>query len=363
MIHNRLTKFAASACLALSACWGCVEREEVITVGRDGSVIIELEYEGTEEQLARGDAMPSADSGWDVVRSVKKDNDEVKHVLSSTRRFEPRERLPRTFASKDDPHAGLYLDFPTTVRVEQRRDGLYFYFRRAYTSRPWAYVQHWNDLCVDDDVKKLEDKPVEKLTIQQRGRVVKAFACSEAFKQLEFAKAAIAESNVDLPVEHRLIARQAVLEVYEEERDDFEELIERCVSLPEDKRGLCYDEQAERILAGGYAAFVQSLSDDAGLDAGRIARFERAYERARRRYEITDALGGHVFEIDVRMPGTIIAHNTVDNEVEEEDGMSTVRFQFEGNAFRDRTHELIVVSRLESEPGARWRTRINGDNR
>ncbi|MGB2985577.1 MAG: hypothetical protein WBE26_06810, partial [Phycisphaerae bacterium] len=56
--------------------------------------IIELEYEGSEEELFQGDAMPSAASGWDVDHSTRKEGDEVKHTLTSTRRFEPGEELP-----------------------------------------------------------------------------------------------------------------------------------------------------------------------------------------------------------------------------------------------------------------------------
>lgn len=363
MIRHHLTTFATAAGMGLLASSACVERKEVITVARDGSVIIELEYEGTEEELSRGDAMPSAGSGWEVVRSIKEERDEVKHVLKSKRRFEPRQELPRSFAAKGDHDADLYLDFPTTVRVERRRDGLYFYFRRVYTPRRWAYMEHWKDLCFDDDVKKLGEKPVEELSIEERGQIVEAFTWNEALKQIEFARIALGQTHPELPVEHRLVARRALLSVYEEETDHIERIIERCERVPEAQRGECFDEQAERVLGEGYAAFVQSLRDGAGFDDAQIARFEEAYRRAERYYEITDALGGHAFEIDVRMPGTIVAHNALDHEVEEDDGMSTVRFQFDGKAFRDRAHELIVVSRLEGAHGVGRRNRIDGGDR
>ena len=54
MLTNRLTTLATVALLILSAGTSCVERNETITIARDGTVIIELEYEGKEEELARG---------------------------------------------------------------------------------------------------------------------------------------------------------------------------------------------------------------------------------------------------------------------------------------------------------------------
>lgn len=349
MIHSFLRTNATVAVVTLLACSGCVERDEVISIARDGAVTIELEYEGTEEELSRGDVMPSAESGWDVVRSIKEDRDKVKHVLKSKRRFEPGEELPRSFAAQDYPDADLYLDFPTTLRIERRPDGLYFYFRRVYTPRRWGHIQYWQDFFIDDHIKKLGEKPVEELTRDDRLQVVYAFAGVEAFKQLEFANVALGESNPDLPAEYGLIARQALLDVYKQ-NEYFERILERCERRPEDEQGGCFDEEAEQILGEGYTAFLQSLEGNAGLDRTALTSFEQAYERAQRRYEITDDLGGHGFQVDVRIPGTIIAHNALDDDVEEEDGMSNVLFRFDGKAFRDRSHELIVVSRLDDGP-------------
>ena len=41
-------------------------------------------------------------------------------------------------------------------------------------------------------------------------------------------------------------------------------------------------------------------------------------------------------------------HNAFDDEVQIEGSSSRIRFQFDGKAFRDRQHELIVVSRVEA---------------
>lgn len=336
------------AAIGLFTSGGCVFRDEVITVEPSGAVTIALEIEGSEEEIEAGDAMPSERTGWQVSRSIKKDNDKTKHVLTTKRRFDPGELLPESFADPDDPDADLYLKAPTTLRVERRADGVYYYFRRTYAPRRWAYVRFWQDLAFDDRFKQLGDKPIEELTPQERSEVIGAFVDFEALKQVEFTTRAMEQRHPDLPVEHRLIARQALLEVYASEKEQLNGVIERCVGLSEEAKAECFGAEGERLITNAYDAFVESLRRDAGLTAWQIAGFDRAYERARRYYEITDQLGGHTFEIDVVMPGTIIAHNSLEDDVEVEDdaNTSTVSFRFEGDIIRDRPMELIVVSRI-----------------
>lgn len=353
MIHKCPKTLGSIVFFALAASMSCVEREETITIAPDGAVTVELEYEGSEKEVTQGDAMPSAESGWDVVRTREEDDDGVTLKLESVRRFEPGEELPRSFAADGDPDADLYLDFPTTVRVEDRADGRYFYFHRVYTARRWAYVQNWEEVFVDDEVKKLGEKPVEELTPEERVQIVEAFAGVEAFKQIEFARIALEESHADLPVEYGLMARRVLIGVYHNElaNQGIERMIKRCEDLPEDERGECFNQEAERVLGIGYAAYVQSLREDGGLNQRQIAAFDVAYERAERYHELTGQLAGHSFEIRVAMPGTIIAHSGLNDEteVDEDNNTSTVRFAFDGKLFRDRPHELIVVSRLDHD--------------
>jgi hypothetical protein len=369
MIQNRLTKNATIVMSSFLVCTGCVERDETITIGVDGAVSIELEYEGSQEEMSQGDAMPSAVSGWDVTRTTKKDGDDVNDVLTSSRRFAPGEELPWTFAAADDPDADLYLDFPTTVRIEHRADGIYYYFHRAYAPRRWADIQRWEDFFFDDGLKKLSEKPVEELTVEERVKIVEAFAGMEAIKQLQFCKTAIAESHPDLPVEYGLMARRALIDFYtrlsEKGDGSIERLIERCGALPEDQQGECFDEEAEQILGEAYNTYIQSLHEEAGLTPSEIAAFELAYERAERYRKITEQLGGHNFEIWVEMPGTIIAHNALDDDVDvdEDENTSTVEFEFDGKSFRDNPQELIAVSRLDYKAAREMRNRPDDSDR
>ncbi len=391
MITNRPTILATAACLACAACTGCVLRKESITVSRDGSTTLAVEISGSVEELADMIALPSADSGWDVVRTYGMEDGKEQLELKSTRRFAPGEALPRTFAAESDTDADLYLGFPTQVRVEERDDGTYFFFHRTYTPRPWAYVRHWQEVFLeDDDIKKLSDRPVEELNKEERRSVIRAFAGAEAFRQLELARAALAESNPDLPVEHRLFARQALLGVYRDYdllsdddsptgfgeallapvdpnaravSDELDRAIERCDAMDEEPRGACYEVEAARLLDEGYTALRRSLGNDAGLDPLELVDFDRAYERAQRRYDVSDRLGGQFFEIEVTLPGTLVGHNGNKVDVDPRGGTTEIMWRFDGKAFRDRTHELIAVSRLTPDHKRRTKRANDDSNR
>jgi len=378
MTRNRATAFGTATILGLAACAGCVLRQEKIAIGRDGSAVIELEISGTPEELARGDALPSAQGGWDVERRTDWDKDEEKTVLTTKRSFAPGEALPATFASPTDPNTDLYLSFPTEVRVEQRPDGMYYFFQRVYAPRNWVYVQYWQDVFFNKDVQKLGDKPVEQLTREERRSLIQAFASVEAFKQAELTKAALAECAPELPIENRLAARQALLDVYENyglldrglrlnifDKDDepVYAIMNRCDLPTEDARNACYEAEASRLLGEAHSALLAKLHDDIGFGVVQLARFELAYHRALRRYEITNQLGGQQFEVTLEIPGRIVAHNGDEATFDEESGMSGVTWRFEGKAFRDRTHELTVVSKMADESDPKVRRPVDGDGR
>ena len=349
------------ASIALSSVVGCVLREEKIQISRDGRVTIALEISGEVKELTQGDAMPSEESGWKVDRKTKIEDGKEELTLMSERTFAPGEDLPRTFASPEDPAADLYLDFPTSVETERRADGLYFIFRRVYSQRPWAYMQHWKDICFDEDIKKLGEKPVEELTREDVRTIAEASICDEAFAQAEWARVALKETLPAISVESGLIARLALIDFYKTDRpqsddgqgnrieqtDDYlDRIITRCADLQEDDRNACYDEEASRILANGLDAYRQTLQSQAQLSAAEIAQFDAAYAYAKRYYENTEAIGGHMFHVAVTLPGEIVAHNGDETTADRKRGVSEVSWEFKGGVLRDRPHELIAISKL-----------------
>ncbi len=340
MRRQRFAMLAAAVGLVTAPMAGCLERKESITITKDGRVTIAVAYEGEKGDFETLDAMPSQAAGWKVEREIKQDGDKEVIKITGERSFGPNEELPSSFASPSDPNRRLYLSFPTTVRREVRSDGVYLHFRRVYEPRDWAYVQLWVDNVMDDNIKQLGEKKPEELTHEERVQVVRAIAGAEGLKQVELAQRALRESNEALKPDHWLLARRALLDVYEE-HTDWDRIAHTLASIPEEQRQDAMERESQQIIDAAHRAFVTSLRNDAKYDPEHFTRFEAAYDRAKKYYDITNQTGGHAFDIEVTMPGEIVAHNADKTE-----GDNTVRWQFDGTAFRDRSFELMVTSRL-----------------
>lgn len=373
MLSKRMKRVGWIACMGTFVLTGCVLREEKIKIARDGSVTIQLEVSGKPEEVFSADAMPSNQSGWNVRQRKVMDNGEEKIVLEAQRLFPPGAELPSSFAAADDPDRDNYLGFPTDVRIERHPDGVYYYFARRYTPRWWARTNYWEEVFFDEDVRNLGQKPVGELSLVDQRKIIRAFVSVEAARQLEFARMAWEQTLPDLSVEQRLIARQALLRVYEQYRllaeddsgvgfakelpapvggepersaDDIDAIIGRCVGQEDESE--CYDQVAARITGEAYDAYLGSLRNIAGFDANLLGEFERHYQRARHHQDITNEVAGQYFEIEVTLPGEIVGHNGAEVDKDSETNSAVVTWRFDGRAFRDRTHELLAVSRVVS---------------
>ena len=74
-----------------------------------------------------------------------------------------------------------------------------------------------------------------------------------------------------------------------------------------------------------------------------LTAFDSATDRAWKRHDLTGQLAGHMFEITVRMPGELVAHNSY--RVDDTGAFVEAVWEFDGRAFRDRSHELILITR------------------
>lgn len=343
MRRNRLIKAFLLFCVALPLLGGCLHRKESITISKDGSAVITLDFEGDLDDLELGDAMPSSQNGWEITRSVeRRDNGEETHILNATQAFAAGMPLPATFASPTDPDRDLYLRFPTTYRTETRDDGVYHYFHRVYPPRAWAIVQYWEKALIEDRHEELAKKPIEELTAGERQTLFEAFAEVEARKQLEYAKDAVQEAAPLIPSETQLHARRALLDAYG--AADLGAIAGRCIDTPDDEsRGACFEEETAKLLSEAHDAYVEVLTRVAGLDPTQLASWERAYQRSQRRYELTGMLANQQFEISVSMPGRIVAHNG--DHVAENRPPVRVEWEFDGQAFRDRPYELVLITK------------------
>ena len=346
----------AVGCATLLSTAGCLKRYERITVAKDGAVKVALYYEGDEGDFKGPDALPGPQSGWQLERETRTEDGKQKVELVGNRAFPAGAKLPTSFAAPSDPDAYLYLDFPTTVKLEQRPDGAYYYFRRVYTPRRWAYVNFWKESILDE-VKDIAEKAPEDLKRDECLKLLKAFGNIEAAKQLEFAREALSKCDPKLAPEHWLRARQALRDSYEN-LVDWDKLAETYTmqdKQDKDERDRKLQQEAERVLQASHDALVASLRQHAEYDDAQVAAFEREYARARKYFEVTESHDAHLFHVQVVLPGELIAHNGELANVEEVDGTEGAEgaakskcpsWEFTGAAFRDRPFELLAVSRV-----------------
>ncbi len=343
MLRNELIGAVAIGAVVLAAAGGCLLRKETITIKPDGAVTIALAYEGESKEFETADALPSEESGWAVTRTTKtEENGKETSTRSAERTFAAGEELPGSFAKKRDPDADLYLAFPTTIRREKRADGVYLHFRRVYTPRPWAHVQFWQDQFFDDSVKKIGEKSPDEMTHDERVQLVKAFAGFEIFKQVELVRQALRECDADLKQDAWLHARAALLKVGED--TDWGAFVDRVANLGAEERDKTFEEESKRIVQDSLDAFRRTLRTAADYGDGPMERFEAAFAKAKKRYEITSQTGGHGFEIRVHMPGEVVAHNA---DKIDDDGAA--EWEFDGSIFRDRAYELMITSKLPKD--------------
>lgn len=339
-LHAKTLSIVALGAL-LFAATGCLERKETITIRPDGSVKIRIKYEGSEDDFKTLDALPSAASGWSVAKSpaARTSDSDRKQVWESSREFPAGAPLPASFAAPGDPDAALALAFPTTVEVEHRPDGTYYSFKRVYAPRAWSFVRYWHDRFVTDEIEKLGAKPKEQLSVEEEVKILKAFVDAAAHEQAEVALRAARQALPQASPQTVLAARTALLKQYQE--IDLPDFVDRYKKIPESEHAEVFTKEWEQIVTDGLSAFEDALAASESLGAAAAQQFRAAYDRARKELDITEQTGGHQFKITLRMPGQIIAHNA---DRLSEDGDGAIEWTFDGEAFRDRAHELTAVS-------------------
>jgi len=318
---------------------GCLERVETITVEADGTVVIEAVFKTDElDELYEGDAMPSDAGGW-LVQDIEEIDDDGEHHyrLLADSVFGPNTELPENYAVAGDPDTKLYLQFPTSVVIEYRLDGVYYHFHRTYPGRAWARIEALRELLIDEPTKKFKDKDESQITREDRILMVRSYTDFEVAKLLTFARHAYLATTPDLPqdawldvitVFRRLqgeLDLAAIAELMEiEDADEREEAIDREVKSWQEK---------------SYTTLQTALRDACGYGGTTMKTFLRHYAAQLKDYRITAGLGDDSFEITVVMPGEIVGSNA-DTTL-----LDRATWKFSGRRFRDRDVELMVSSR------------------
>ncbi|HUU85999.1 MAG TPA: hypothetical protein VM243_21085 [Phycisphaerae bacterium] len=331
---------AALSILALFCAPACVEREETITIMPDGTIHVEVEFEGGVDDVTTGDALLEDPGPWTVNDTIKTDEDGDRTLTrKAALTVPPGADLPTHFAGDDDDLADLALNFTTAVRTEDRPGGTYYHFKRVYHRRDWSHVEYYRRTFLQDELKKLDGKDLADLSEQDRGTVAEALITFEAIKTLKIAEAAANALNETLPQEDWLAIHQGIRDVFEDvDRQDVVELLQL-----EGEEAAAEIDAAVRDVNQKLESTIESVLDQRDPTGLMRQTFMDQFERERRRYAITEDLQDENIKVVARMPGRIIGHNSISGDAED----GAVQWEFDGKALNDRDVILLATSVVE----------------
>ena len=330
---------------AALAVGGCVERKESILV-TPGRVDIRVEHHTKQQvDLRNHDAAPSIRGGWlveersELEDQQNPDADRIFYLVADAS-FPIQGPLPSSFAEAGEADADVYLQFPTRVKIEQRRDGTYYHFSRRYEGRLWAeYEAH--EKAMKESLKDFKDAKPEQLTHENRVTIVHAFVDLEIYKKLLFARRAFADLGEHAgaaPQDAWLAARASVLAIPNElDYDALARMIESDDEDPEKEKLI--DAEAKALEARIERALDESLRD-AGLPGAMLAQFTQRFHRHHRYHQVTEDLNDDNFKISIEMPGHVVGSNA-----DQFSGGKAV-WKFAGSDLHDRDAELFITSRV-----------------
>lgn len=333
----------ASVALAATLVAGCLERKETIRVTRDGAAEIRLEYTGAAADFEGGDALPQDGvAGWNVeLKHVAKDDSE-EIELRGRLEIAAGKPLPDSFAESGDEAHKTSLRFPTTIKVEKRRDGTYYHFRRTYEARQHARFEIYRTAAGGDEkLKELGGKEPSEMTDEQRREVIAVLRAVEAGKRAEFVSAAAATMREKWPQHYGLLLRQAVLDVFN--NADMDPLVALLASEADAERDAAINRAGDELVSGAREV-LEALLKEWQVPRGETSAFFAAYDEQEQRRVVTEDLADERWKIELVLPGELVAHNGV----AQEDG--SVLWEFDASALNDREQELMATSRV-GRPG------------
>lgn len=321
---------------------GCLERKERVRVERDGSVELRVELVGDPQDFETGDALPEKTAGWRVHDTDETDaggNPRRRRV--AVRRFAAGTPLPDAYARPDDPQYDAALHFPTTVTIERRPDGTYYHFRRVYHGREKARFEIYRK-TLEQVLEPLRETPPDQMSAEQRASLVGALWTFEALKQAEYVMIA-GEDFLDRWPQDRLLGlRQAVLEHYRKLGVD---RLAELLGEPESPQRNAEIERIGQRLTRGVRELLEQRLRALHVPRSQVREFVEAYDLARAAHAVTEDLSDERWEVRVRLPGEIVAHNA--DAIENGEAV----WHFGGEFLMDRDQVLMVTSRLR--PGVR----------
>jgi hypothetical protein len=319
---------------------GCIERKEAIRIEADGRVEIEVRHDtDSHAEMYLGDAVPTEDRGWIVETSTTVDDEgEEQFHLRAVASFPADSPLPSNYASIRDPDPDISLQFPTALRIEERRDGYYYHFRRVYLARPWAFIDNPARLVQAKVKEIIDEREFRDLPPADRAAVVRALVDLEVLKLEAFARAAFDDVTPEAPQDVWLAARTAIGAAADQL--DIEGLVELLGGEDDQANAEAIEDQSRAFQDAAIAGMRQALLETGAYGQPQLRALFRRFEHYQRYHEVTEELGDDNFTIEVEMPGEIVGHNG------DRRSGSTVTWQFNGQFLRDRDQEILVTSRV-----------------
>lgn len=370
----RIPSAALPFLLVLPLC-ACLENEEHIEIGADGSVEVQVSARGMVNDLADGypvpldgvwqpvgaatelwlrEVGPTTGGAWTSGRAAEVDwaalgFDPEKLELGARARFASVEAWPRFFAPENEVYREAYSERSASLRVERRGRFTVYSFERTYHARKNAgynllhtLFQSAVDWPEDLSARLEENQPLvpedwpfiareleqvfasvyhnfaaDALRVEDDGPYPRAFAA----RVTDEVSAQIA----GLVTQERLMKVLAEMRVLEEAGEPAGAPL---LALEQDARELLRESLRARLVAA-------ALPDDVVYTV--LGRVEFGLTSADHSAE----LGGEKFRVEVKLPGTIVSGN--------HDALKADRahWQFDTAAFTDRDFTLRVVSIVE----------------
>jgi hypothetical protein len=345
-IAQNVCKVSFVGFLAFALLPGCVKRTETITVNKDGSVKLEVKVEGDRADMESGAPPLGRAHGWEFDEKIEKQDDDKENIIRTVRTTIPPGRpIPAAYPTNDPEGEALALQHPTTVTIERRADGTYYHFRRVFEARPWAYLNYYHQVLIEEPLERSGDKSPDELSPEKKQELVQNIIHLEGMKHLTHARRAALAIDPPMRQDHWVRIHAAVKEALDEVDTELVlELLEQSWS----------EEDSDDAVAGELTKLADQLNEritDAvrktllhlGMSKRYVAAFGDAIAEEKRRFAITEDYGDEKWDVYLSMPGRLIGHNG--DSIDE----GKIKWSIDGKGFYDREVELLATSVVPNE--------------
>ncbi len=328
--------WATAAAVVVAGLSGCLKRTETIEIEPDGAVHLTVVFEGDPPDVGDGDAVLEDRGSWQVTDEILTKED-GKQELTRTARLEipAGGRFPTDYAGGDAELAKVALQTSTSLRIEERPEGIYYHFKRVYHRRDWARIAYFRHKLLEEGFDDLDEREPAELSDEERSRLAEALVSFEGVKTLVLAEAAANAMEPPLRQDDWLAIHQGIVDVFEHiDKEDVAYLLalegkEAEATIAETVADV--NERIERRVAAALGA-----ADPTGAAKG---AFLVHFERERRRFAVTEDLQDEAWEVKVKLPGRLVGPN-MGGEL---DG-NVVTWEFDGASLNDRDQVLLATS-------------------